>query len=156
MWLCCALQLWNYSKTPARGVRDIEVFVDDVLIYSGVLKRAPPASTGRDSTSGALSPTAAKLSAAGGSRHRFAGSPSTLPPAADFGQAILFTNDAAIVNTEQHRVYNPDEDEEVWVVVLVWLGPVRVVLSRWGVLCAAGWPRVHQRERDAAAVIHGL
>jgi hypothetical protein len=31
----------------------------------------------------------------------------------DFGQVILFTNDADIVAAERHRVYNPDEDEEV-------------------------------------------
>ena len=30
----------------------------------------------------------------------------------DFGQVILFTNDADIVAAERHRVYNPDEDEE--------------------------------------------
>ena len=34
------LRFWNYCKNPERGVCDIDVLLDDCLIFSGYLKKA--------------------------------------------------------------------------------------------------------------------
>lgn len=41
------IKLWNYSKTVARGAKDLLVFADDVLVYSGALPRADRCPSGR-------------------------------------------------------------------------------------------------------------
>lgn len=28
-----AIEMWNYSKSPLRGVKEIEIYLDDKLIY---------------------------------------------------------------------------------------------------------------------------
>lgn len=33
-------QFWNYSKTPARGVREVEVCLDGALLYRGWLQQS--------------------------------------------------------------------------------------------------------------------
>lgn len=36
-----ALRLWNYSKTPARGVNEFELEIDGQKIYRGFARKAP-------------------------------------------------------------------------------------------------------------------
>jgi len=36
-----AVRLWNYSKTPSRGVHEFEIVLDDKQIYRGFAKMAP-------------------------------------------------------------------------------------------------------------------
>ena len=35
------VELWNYSKTPDRGVFEFELWIDDYVTYQGVLAKAP-------------------------------------------------------------------------------------------------------------------
>jgi hypothetical protein len=83
------IKVWNYSKNPERGAREVDIFMDDLKIYSGSLRKAPNAPTlGRN-----------------GNRPQVV---------EDFSQPILFTNNQAQVDTEKRRVvYCGQEEQDV-------------------------------------------
>ncbi len=36
------VQLWNYSKDPLRGVANMELWVDELLVYCGDVRQGSP------------------------------------------------------------------------------------------------------------------
>jgi len=81
-----AMKIWNYSKTPARGVQGLQVLLDDVIIWDGVLRQAPPP-------------------ASGSSKAR----PS-------FAQSLLFCAHPALVERESANVYRDPSAQDVLLV----------------------------------------
>ncbi|CAK4149038.1 unnamed protein product [Aphanomyces euteiches] len=82
------IKVYNYSKTPDRGAREIEIYLDDLKVYMGTLRQAPPA------------PGVART-----------GKPQQ---AVEFGQPILFTLNPAQVESEKRKVlYCGGEDQDV-------------------------------------------
>lgn len=84
------IKIWNYAKTPSRGVKELDIFVDDVLVFRGSLLPSP-AQTDLPVRGGVLD----------------WGTKEVL----DLSQSILFTNDRGIVEREACRV--PMVEEEI-------------------------------------------
>ena len=83
------VKLFNYSKNKARGVKELEVYVDDVLVFRGSLHPSPEPGDMEETT--------------GHWRWGTLEHP-------DLAQSVLFTNDAAILRAEASRIPSLEDD----------------------------------------------
>ncbi|CAM9319227.1 unnamed protein product [Lampetra fluviatilis] len=85
------VKLWNYSKTPSRGVKEFGVLVDDLLVYNGTLEQISGVSRR-------------------GSPYRGSPRPSRSPVPC---HTVLFTDEPSLVTRERRAVPEPQALNEM-------------------------------------------
>ncbi|KAL3662920.1 hypothetical protein V7S43_011867 [Phytophthora oleae] len=107
------IRLWNYSKTPARGVREFEVFLDDVLVYHGILKQAPPLNLpGVDGASDELDPFNHSSLENRRQRKKWHEQAEAAANTVNMTQTLLFTDDLEVIEAEASNIYMPQDELE--------------------------------------------
>ncbi|KAL2635160.1 hypothetical protein R1flu_006639 [Riccia fluitans] len=82
------LRIWNYSKTPTRGVYEFELHFDDLLVYKGYLRQAPLLTSRSSNCS------------------------------VDFSQSIVFTDDENLLQIHKKHTYFRGDIEHTDVVLI--------------------------------------